>query len=335
MTMTLNTTTGAQYARILGTGSYRGSRVVTNEEMCTMIDSTPEWIEQRTGIKERRWATEDETPLSMSAQACRNAMEMAGVRPEQIGAIILSTVSHHHPSPSLADYLARELGCPNPAAFDISAACAGFCYGVGLADSLIRAGQAGNDGLVLVVGVERLSDMININDRGTAFIFGDGAGAAVIGPSQTPGISPTVWGSKPENVETIEIENWLAGAGHDTGYPFITMDGRTVFKWALAEVSGHAARTIELAGITPEELDIFLPHQANDRITDALVRHLHLPENVTVGRDIAEMGNTSASSIPITLDRMIREGRATSGQTALIIGYGAGLTYAGQVIVIP
>ena len=332
---TLATSNGAQYARILGTGSYRGSRVVTNEEMCTMIDSTPEWIEQRTGIRERHWAVEGETPLSMSVQACRSAMDMAGVRAEQIGAIILASVSHHHPSPALADYLARELGCTDPAAFDISAACAGFCYGVALAESLIRAGHAGDDGLVLVVGVERLSDMINIADRGTAFIFGDGAGAAVVGPSQTPGVSPTVWGTKPENVETIEIEHWLSGAGHDTGYPFITMDGRTVFKWALAEVTRHAARTIELAGIRPEELDIFLPHQANDRITDALVRHLHLPENVTVCRDIAEMGNTSASSIPIALDDMIRQGRATSGQTALIIGYGAGLTYAGQIIVIP
>lgn len=332
---TLATSTGARYARILGTGSYRGSRVVTNEQMCTMIDSTPEWIEQRTGIKERHWATEDETPLSMSAAACRSAMDMAGVEPGRIGAIIVASVSHHRPSPALADYLARELGCPDPAAFDISAACAGFCYSVALAESLIRAGHAGDDGLVLIVGVEKLSEMINIADRGTAFIFGDGAGAAVIGPSRTPGISPTVWGSKPENVETIQIENWLAGASNDTGYPFITMDGRTVFKWALAEVTGHAARTIELAGIRPEELDIFLPHQANDRITDALVRHLHLPENVAVGRDIAEMGNASASSIPIALDRMIREGRATSGQTALIIGYGAGLTYAGQIVVIP
>lgn len=332
---TLKTSTGAQYARILGTGSHRGSRVVTNEEMCTMIDSTPEWIEQRTGIRERRWATKDETVLSMATDAGRKALDMAGVKPEQVGAIIVSTVSHHIPSPGLSDYLAEELGCPAPATFDISAACAGFCYALTLAESIVHAGHAGKDGFVLIVGVERLSDMTNMDDRGTAFLFGDGAGAAVVGPSDTPAIGPAVWGSKPANVKTIEIQSWTEADKNPTGFPLIQMDGHTVFKWALSEVADHAAEAIDAAGITPEQLDIFLPHQANDRITDAIIRHLHLPDSVSVCRDIAEMGNTSGASIPIAMDAMIREGRAKSGQTALIIGFGAGLVYAGQVVVLP
>ena len=332
---TLTTSTGAQYARILGTGPHRGSRVVTNEEMCTMIDSTPEWIEQRTGIKERRWATKDETVLAMATDAGRQALERAGVNPEQVGAIIVASVSHHIPSPGLSDYLARELGCPSPATFDISAACAGFVYALTLAESLVRAGHAGANGFVLIVGVERLSDMTNIADRGTAFLFGDGAGAAVVGPSQTPAIGPAVWGSKPENVNTIEIQRWTDVPDGDTDFPVIQMDGHTVYKWALSEVADHAGEAIRAAGITPEQLDIFLPHQANDRITDAIVRHVHLPESVMVCRDIAEMGNTSSASIPIAMDAMLHDGRAHSGQTALIIGFGAGLVYAGQVIVLP
>lgn len=332
---TLKTSTGAQYARILGTGSHRSSRVVSNEEMCTMIESTPEWIEQRTGIRERRWATEEETLLVMAADAARKALQMAQIEPTQLGAIIVSTVSHHVASPGLSSYLARELGCATPAVFDISAACASFCYGVTLADSMIRTGQAGHDGYVLVVGAERLTDLTDMSDRGTAFLFGDGAGAAVLGPSDVPAIGPAMWGSKPENVETIEIQPWPEATENPTGFPYIQMDGQAVFKWALTDVADHAAAAIKAAGITPEQLDIFIPHQANNRIIDALIRHLHLPENVTVCRDIVEMGNTSAASVPIALDAMVRDGRAKSGQTALIIGFGAGLVYAGQVVIIP
>lgn len=173
------------------------------------------------------------------------------MKPEQVGAIIVSTVSHHIPSPGLSDYLAEELGCPAPATFDISAACAGFCYALTLAESIVRAGHAGKDGFVLIVGVERLSDMTNMDDRGTAFLFGDGAGAAVVGPSDTPAIGPAVWGSKPANVKTIEIQSWTEADKNPTGFPLIQMDGHTVFKWALSEVADHAAEAIDAAGITP------------------------------------------------------------------------------------
>ena len=322
-----------KYSTFLSTGSVRGSRVVTNEEMCTMIASTPEWIEQRTGITERRWGTESETVLSMGAGAARTALERSGLETSQIDAIIVATVSHHRPSPSLATYIARELGLGNAAAFDLNGACAGFCYSTALADSMIRTGSSNN---VLVVGVEKLSEMTNLDDRSTAFLFSDGAGAAIIGASDEPGIGPVIWGSRSDQLKTIEIEDWAsASADPKKVHPLIHMEGRAVFKWAMTDVAKRSAEAVAAAGITPETLDVFIPHQANDRITDVICRHLKLPESVTICHDIADMGNTSAASVPIAIDRMLQRGEAHSGDLALIIGFGAGLVYAGQVIRLP
>lgn len=324
---------GAASSTILATGHVRGSRVVSNQEMCTMIDSTPEWIEQRTGITSRRWATAEETPRSMAAEAGRRALAKLDLTDDQVDAVICATVSHHRPSPSLAAYVAHDLGAFSAAAFDVNAACAGFCYSLTLADSLIRSGAATR---VLVIGVEKLSEMINLADRGTAFLFSDGAGAAVVGPSSTVGVGPAVWGTASDKVETIEIEDWTEVASHpELNHPLIAMDGRAVYKWAMTTVTAKASEAIARAGISPADLDVFIPHQANDRITDALVRHLKLPDSVTVCRDIADMGNTSAASIPIAIDRMLDRGEIHSGDLALIIGFGAGLVFAGQVIVIP
>lgn len=324
---------GAHSSRILATGHVRGSRVVTNEEMCTMIDSTPEWIEQRTGIKERRWATAEQTPRSMAVEAARKALAKIGMDPAEIGAVVCATVSHHRPSPSLATYVAHDLGANSAVAFDLNAACAGFCHSMSVADSMIRSGSVPN---VLVIGVEKLSEMTNIADRGTAFLFSDGAAAAVVGPSQTVGVGPAVWGSASDQVETIEIEDWTEVASHpEVGHPLIAMNGRAVFKWAMTAVVQKAGEAIEKAGLTPADLDVFIPHQANDRITEAMLRHLKLPESVTVCHDIADMGNTSAASIPIAIDRMLERGEAHSGDIALIIGFGAGLVFAGQVVVLP
>lgn len=324
---------GSPSSRILATGHVRGSRVVSNEEMCTMIDSTPEWIEQRTGIKERRWATSEETPRSMAVEAGRKALTKLGLSGSDIDVVICATVSHHRPSPSLATYVAHDLGAFTAAAFDTNAACAGFCYSLNLADSMIRTGSATT---VLVIGVEKLSEMINLADRGTAFLFSDGAGAAVVGRSESVGVGPAVWGTASDQVETIEIEDWSQVATHpEQNHPLIEMDGRAVYKWAMTMVTSKAAEAIANAGIEPADLDVFIPHQANDRITDALLRHLKLPESVTVCHDIADMGNTSAASIPIAIDRMLERGEAHSGDLTLIIGFGAGLVYAGQVIVLP
>lgn len=327
--MPLKSSVGAQYARLMSVGAARGSRVVTNDEMCTIIDSTDEWITQRTGIKERRWVAEGEDAESLGLEAATKAIERAGLHSSDIDAIIVSTVSHYQQTPSLATIMAARLGLPAPAAFDISAACAGFCYGVSLAESMVRAGSATH---VLVLGVETLSRYTDFSDRSTAFLFSDGAGAVVVGPSETPAIGPTVWGSKPEGHEVIQIDDWrtVGEAG-----PKIHMEGREVFKWATTAIVAKAVEALDASGLTPDELDCFIPHQANNRITDSMLRHLKLPDDVVVARDIIRMGNSSAASIPLAMEELLESGAAKSGDSALIIGFGAGLVFAGQTLLLP
>lgn len=329
--MPLKSSTGADFARIMSVGGARGSRVVTNDEMCTMIDSTDEWITQRTGIKERRWAAEGEDAETLALEAARKAIERAGLQPSDIDAVLVATISHFMQTPALAAILAKDLGMAAPAAFDLSAACAGFCYGVGLAEGMVRAGSATH---VLVVGVEVLSRYTDMNDRSTAFLFSDGAGAVVIGPSDVPAIGPTIWGSKPEAHAVIEIDDWR-GVEPGAGGPYIHMEGREVFKWATTAIVEKARETLEVSGLTPDELDCFIPHQANNRITDSMLRHLKLPEDVVVGRDIIQMGNSSAASVPLAMEALLESGQAKTGDSALIIGFGAGLVFAGQTVILP
>ncbi|MGB3955614.1 MAG: beta-ketoacyl-ACP synthase III [Brooklawnia sp.] len=331
MTATIKASQGAPFSRILAVGGERGSRVVDNAEMCTIIESSDEWIQQRTGIVERRWASDDQTPLSMTVNASRKAIERSGVDPAQIDAVLISTVSHMQQFPSLSVSVASELGLQNPAATDLSAACAGFCYALGLADSMIRTGSAKH---VLVAGVEVLSRQTDFTDRGTAFLFGDGAGAVVVGPSQTPGIGPVVWGSETDTADIIWTEDWNEALESGTK-PVIHMEGNKVFKWATTFIAEKTAEALDLAGLKPEDLDVFIPHQANNRITDSMLRRMKLPESVVVSRDIQQMGNSSAASIPIAMEALLEAGDARSGDTALVIGFGAGLVYAGQVVVLP
>jgi 3-oxoacyl-(acyl-carrier-protein) synthase III len=203
-----------------------------------------------------------------------------------------------------------------------------------MASDFIRGGSARH---VLVIGVERLSDLTDRHDRGTAFIFADGAGAAVVGPSDEPGIGPVVWGSAGEQADLIKQKrDWLeVVTGDSPEIPYLTMDGNPVFRWASFSMAKIGLEALDRAGITPDELDCFVPHQANMRIVDALARAMKLPETVTIARDIATMGNTSAASIPLALERMIENGEAKSGDTALFIAFGAGLVYAAQVVVVP
>jgi 3-oxoacyl-[acyl-carrier-protein] synthase-3 len=331
---TITTDSGATYAAILGIGSYRPSRIVPNADIVDAIDSSDEWIQQRSGIKQRRFATAEETVQMMSVAAARKALDRAGVAPEQIDCVIVATVTHLLQTPAIATAIAYELGTDQAAAFDISAACAGFCHGLALADHMIRAGGAG---YTLVIGVERLSDLTDLADRGTAFIFADGAGAAVVGPSETPGIGPVVWGSDGEQFDLIrQKEDWRDIIAMDRPVlPYLTMQGNPVFRWASFTMAKVAQQALDKAGIAPEDLDVFVPHQANMRIIDAMARAMKLPERVAVARDIAEQGNTSAASIPLALDRMIDEGQAKSGDIALLIAFGAGLAYAAQVITVP
>lgn len=323
---------GSPFARIYGVGSVLPSRVVTNEEMCTYIDSSDEWIQQRTGISERRWVAEGEDTRSLALAASQKAIAASGVALSDIDGVICSTVSHFVQTPGLAPIVAADLGIVDPVAFDISAACAGFCHGIAQAEALVRSGAAT---YVLVIGVETLSEMTNLEDRGTAFLFSDGAGAVVIGPSETNGIGPVVWGSDGSQADAIWMTQSLLEAPVSGEKSYLAMNGQQVFRWATTAIAAAAKRALEEAGLQPEELDVFIPHQANNRIIDSMLRHLKLPETVKVARTIKQLGNSSAASIPTAMAAMLESGEAKSGDTALIIGFGAGLVYAGQVVTLP
>lgn len=329
----LATTQGARHARILGVGGYRPERVVTNAEICELIDSSDEWIRERSGIVTRRWAAPDESVTDMAESASRAALEHAGLAGPDVDAVIVATVTHPYQTPSSATLLAHRLGATPAPAFDVSAACAGFGHGVSLASDMVRGGSART---VLVVGVEKLSDFTDRRDRSTAFLFGDGAGAVVVGPSEQPGIGPTVWGSDGEQWDVIsQKHSWIDVRDSRAGWPDLRMAGQQVFRWAVWQMAPVARKALEAAGVGAEDLGAFIPHQANMRIIDAMIKQLRLPEHVPVARDIAETGNTSAASIPLAMERMLREGRAHSGDLALLIGFGAGLSYAAQVVVLP
>ena len=332
--MTLDFSTPNQESRILSVGSYRPSRVVPNSEIVDRIDSSDEWIRERSGIQSRRFASKEETVIAMSKAASEVALRRAGIEMTEVDAVIMATVSYPYQTPSGATELIRELGNPKAAAFDISAACAGFCYGLGMASDLIRAGTAQ---YVLVVGVERLTDFTDPDDRGTAFIFADGAGAVLVGPSQESGIGPMVWGSDATNREAIALEpSWLEiRDSTEKSWPEISMAGQTVFRWAVYEMAPMALKAIEKAGLTVETLDAFIPHQANLRIIDALAKAMKLPDRVAIAKDVVTAGNTSAASIPLAMDALLTERPDLHGKSALMIGFGAGLVYAGQVALLP
>ncbi|MPZ59783.1 MAG: beta-ketoacyl-ACP synthase III [Propionibacteriales bacterium] len=334
MTTAIQQATGAAHTGLLGLGVYRPSRRITNAEICENIDSTDEWIRTRSGIIERRWADEGETVVSMAVASAKEALDHAGVAPQQIGCVLVATVTHMLQTPAAAPLVATELGAFPAAAFDISAACAGFCYGVGLASDMVRAGTAK---YVLVIGVERLSDITDPHDRTTAFLFADGAGAVVVGPTDEPGIGPVVWGSDGEKFDLIaQKEDWRDVVQAERAFmPHLRMDGNPVFRWASFAMAKVGREALDVAGITPDELRAFIPHQANMRIVDAMARTLRLSDHVAIARDIAYQGNTSAASIPLAMDRLLVDGESRSGDTALLIAFGAGLTYAAQVVKIP
>ncbi|CAN5208918.1 ketoacyl-ACP synthase III [soil metagenome] len=330
----LSPSVGAAQSRILGLGTYRPTRIVPNAELVDAIDSSDEWIQQRSGIKERRFAGPDESVQMMSVSASRAALDQAGLDPAQVDCVIVATVSHMLQTPAVATAIAHELGTDKAPAFDISAACAGFCHGLALGSDMIRGGSAKH---VLVIGVERLTDITSLHDRGTAFIFADGAGAAALGPSEEVGIGPVVWGSDGEQFDLIrQKEDWRdVLLQEQPSMPHLIMQGSAVFRWASFAMAKVAEATLDRTGITVDDLDLFVPHQANMRIIDAMARSMKLPPHVKIARDIAEQGNTSAASIPLALGRMVEEGEARSGDTALLIAFGAGLAYAAQVVKVP
>ncbi|NYE94591.1 3-oxoacyl-[acyl-carrier-protein] synthase-3 [Psychromicrobium silvestre] len=351
-TPTLKQSQLRENTRILGLGSYRSELIVTNDDVCQWIDSSDEWIRQRTGIVTRRRAPKEIGVIEMAEAAAREALAKAGIEASQLGAVIVSTVTHQYATPSAAALLTERLGATPAPAFDISAACAGYCYGIGQADALVRSGTAD---YVLVVGVEKLSDVIDNHERTISFLLGDGAGAAVIGPSDQPGIGPTIWGSDGSKWDAIgmthsllDVRELSLAAQQDGGpsvgsvleteaqlWPTLRQDGQTVFRWAVWEMAKVAKQALEAAGVTVDDLAAFVPHQANMRIIDSLVKELKLPEHVVVGRDIEDTGNTSAASIPLATTRLLKEKPELSGGLSLQIGFGAGLVFGAQVVVLP
>ena len=333
MAVTLRPQPTVPGSRVLAYGAARGDLSVPNDDLVGPIDSSDEWIRQRTGIITRTRASKDVGVKDLSLTAAREAIEKSGIDLETLDAVIVSTISFPYPTPSLATLLAGELGRPDVIAYDISAACAGFCYGIGQADSLIRSGAARN---VLVIGAEKLSDFVSPTDRSISFLLGDGAGAAVVGASEEPMIGPTVWGSDGENWNTIRMTGSLVEYRDGEGpWPTLEQDGRTVFRWAVWHTAQKIREMLELSGLGIEDVDVFVPHQANMRIIDELAKQLGLGEDVVIGRDIAETGNTSAASIPLATHRLIEEGAVSSGDVLVQFGFGAGLAYAGQVLILP
>ncbi len=333
MVAQISNSTEVRQSAILGLGVYRPERVVSNDEICQTIDSTDEWIQTRSGIKNRRFANDDESVLAMAIASGRKALEASGLTGEQIGAVVVATSTYPSQTPQCASLVAEALGTGGSAAFDVTAGCAGFCYALSVASDMVRVGT---EDYVLVVGVERMSDSTEPTDRTVRFIFGDGAGAVVVGPSRTPGIGPVVWGSDGSQANAIRQEpDWLEFANNPAQRPWIKMEGTTVFRWAAFEVGKIAMQAVERAGVSLEDLGAFIPHQANGRINEVIARQIKLPESVPVSDDIAETGNTSAASIPLAMEEVIRTGKAKPGELALLVGFGAGLSYAGQVVTLP
>jgi 3-oxoacyl-[acyl-carrier-protein] synthase III len=312
-------------AKLLGLGDYQPANVVTNADLADRMDTSDEWIRSRVGIASRRVAGPDETVPDMAVAAGGKALAGSGLAPTDIDLVIVATCTMPTPIPSAAAQVAARLGITAPGAYDLNAACAGFSYGLAGAAAAITAGAATN---VLVVGAEKLTDWVDGNDRSTAIIFADGAGAAVVGPARTPeevGVGPVAWGSAGESVDLITIPS-------RTG--FLGQEGQAVFRWATTALAPVALEACRRAGIAPTELAAFIPHQANLRIVEAIARKLGAP-GVKVADDVVEAGNTSSASIPMALARMAARGEVRSGDPVLLLGFGAGLTYAGQVVLCP
>lgn len=329
----LNQSAPVSYSKIYSLGAARGDLTVTNDEIAGPINSSDEWIRQRTGIITRKRASKNRSLMDMAVEASNEAIKKAGIAPSEIEAVIFSTITHPYQTPSAAALLADLVGANPAPAFDISAACAGYCYGIAQADALVRSGTAK---YVLVVGGEKLTDFIDPTDRSISFLLGDGAGAAIVGPSDSPGISKSVWGSDGSKWSAVGMTGSLLDFRDGSGaWPTLVQEGQTVFRWAVWEMVKVAKQALEVAGVKPEDLNAIVMHQANERIIDEMAKQLGLPENVVVAKDIKETGNTSAASIPLAMHALLQQGQINSGDLALQIGFGAGLAFGAQVVVVP
>jgi 3-oxoacyl-[acyl-carrier-protein] synthase-3 len=310
---------------VLSLGHYQPSRVVTNDDLAQIVDTNDMWIRDRVGIEQRRIAAGDETVADMAGAAAEKALAGSGLSAADIDLVVVATCSSVDRCPNVATRVAAHLGIAAPAALDVNTACSGFSYGLATADHAVRAGAARN---AIVIGAEKLSDITDWTDRSTCIIFGDGAGAAVVTANvdgEPAGIGPVVWGSAPDKGDTIRIEGWR---------PYIYQEGQAVFRWATTAIAPLARQACERAGVAPGEIAAFVAHQANGRIIDAIARRLGLT-NAVIAKDIVESGNTSAASIPLALSKLVERREVPSGAPVLLMGFGGGLTYAGQVIRCP
>jgi len=320
---TLATSPGAPATRLLGLGHYLPANVVTNDDLIARgLDTSDEWIQTRVGIAERRFADPDETVVDMAEQAASKALAASGVPTADVDLVIVATSSMPTPVPAAAPHVANRLGVQAPGAYDINSGCSGFVYALNAGAAAVVAGHARH---VLVIGAERFKDWLDMTDRSTCIILADGAGAALVGPAETPGLGPVVWGSDGAQFDAIAI---------DEKTRYFRQEGQAVYRWATGQMGAVALEACRRAGVRPDEISAFVPHQANLRIIESLVRRIGLP-NAIVARDIVTSGNTSAASIPIALSRLVEAGEIASGSPVLLLGFGSGLAYAGQVVLAP
>lgn len=309
-------------SRITALGHYQPDHVVTNDDLARTIDTSDEWIRRRTGIATRHLAR-TESVTDMAAEAAGKALTTAGLLPADIDLVVVATCSAMDRCPNIATQVAGRLGIPAAAGYDVNNGCAGFCTALATADHALRAGAARH---ALVIGVEKMSDVTDWTDRSTCVLLGDGAGAAVLSAADEPGIGPVVWGSDPTQGQAVRL--------NDAWQPHFAQEGQAVFRWATTEMPALARQACERAGITPGDLGAIVTHQANLRIIDAIVRDLGADQAV-VARDVVDSGNTSAASVPLALAKLVERGEVASGAPALLLSFGGGLSWAGQVVTTP
>lgn len=321
------------HAAVVGLGSVLPDRVVPNAYFETLVDTSDEWIRERTGIVERHFAADDEATSDLATAAARLALDSAGLAPGQLDLIVCATLTPDTPIPSAAVWVQRKLGISAPA-FDVNAACAGFSYALSTGTAFIESGQAET---VLVIGAEVLSRVMDYRDRGTSILFGDGAGAVVLRPSEGPGILGSVLGADGRAAEILMIPAGGSAnpASHETvdarDHSIRMPNGRDVFKRAVVEMSNACRQLLEKSGFGPDDVDLLIPHQANARIMRAVGERLGIDESRAV-IDVASVGNTSAASIPIALDRAWHAGRVREGDLVLLTSFGAGLAWGANLV---
>ncbi|MFD5495147.1 beta-ketoacyl-ACP synthase III [Streptomyces sp. NPDC001812] len=312
-------------SRIAAVGHYQPARVLTNEELAGMVDTSDEWITSRVGIRTRHIAGPEEPVDDLAAHAAAKALAAAGRTPAEIDLVLVATSTAIDRSPNMAARVAARLGIPGPAAMDVNVVCAGFTHALATADHAVRAGAARR---ALVIGADKMSEVADWTDRSTCVLVGDGAGAAVVEAAETPeetGIGPVLWGSVPEMGNAVRIEGTP---------PRFAQEGQSVYRWATTKLPAIARQACEKAGLTPEELAGVVLHQANLRIIEPLALKIGAV-NAVVARDVTESGNTSAASIPLAFAKLVERGAVASGDPVLLFGFGGNLSYAGQVVRCP